>query len=54
MICQALPLQISPDDLAAEALEMLNRRKVSVLAVTANGKPTGIVHIHDLLRLGVA
>ena len=53
-LMQALPLQISPDDLAAEALEMLNRRKVSVLAVTANGKPTGIVHIHDLLRLGVA
>lgn len=53
-LMQALPLQISADDLAAEALEMLNRRKVSVLAVTANGKPTGIVHIHDLLRLGVA
>ena len=53
-LMQALPLQISPDDLAAEALEMLNRRKVSVLVVTAHGKPTGIVHIHDLLRLGVA
>ena len=36
-LMQALPLQISPDDLAAEALEMLNRRKVSVLAVTAYG-----------------
>lgn len=51
------PLTISPDALAVEALAVMNdsRRPVTVLfVVDAQGKPTGILHIHDLLRVGVA
>ncbi len=53
-LMQSSPLQINSADLAAEALEMLNRHKVSVLVVIESSKPAGIVHVHDLLRLGVA
>eukprot|EP01037_Dinobryon_pediforme_P007596 gene7596-7658_t len=49
------PTTIAADSLAAEALQVLESRKISVLAVVdAAGKPVGVVHIHDLLRLGVA
>jgi arabinose-5-phosphate isomerase len=49
------PRVISGDDLAVEALEMLNARRITaVFVVDAAGKPVGIVHMHDLLRLGVA
>jgi arabinose-5-phosphate isomerase len=49
------PLTLSPDTLASEALEVLNERKItSLFAVDAANRPVGLVHIHDLLRLGVA
>jgi arabinose-5-phosphate isomerase len=40
--------------LASAALETMNRRKITVLFVLSGGKPTGILHIHDLLKAGVA
>lgn len=48
------PKSIRPDQLAAEALEILNARKVTALFVVDNTKPVGLVHVHDLLRIGVA
>ena len=48
------PKTVARDTLASEALEMLNSSKVTALMVTDAGKPIGIVHIHDLLRAGVA
>ncbi len=48
------PKVISPDDLASSALEILNSRSITSLFVTTDNKPIGIVHIHDLLRVGVA
>jgi len=48
------PLTVSPDTLASTALEMLNSLKRTVLFVVDKGKPVGIVHMHDLLRAGVA
>ncbi|MGE3246499.1 MAG: SIS domain-containing protein [Beijerinckiaceae bacterium] len=50
------PKTISGDALAVEALNILNSRKYgSVLFVTgAGGELLGIVHLHDLLRLGLA
>jgi arabinose-5-phosphate isomerase len=48
------PRTIAPDALASEALEQLNARKItSLFAVDAKGRPAGLVHIHDLLRIGV-
>ena len=48
------PKTIGRDMLAGEALEMLNSSKITALIVTDAGKPVGIVHLHDLLRAGVA
>ena len=33
---------------------MLNSAKITMLVVTEAGKPVGILHLHDLLRAGVA
>jgi arabinose-5-phosphate isomerase len=48
------PLTVSPDQLASEALEILNSQKKTVLFVIDAKKPVGLVHMHDLLRVGVA
>jgi arabinose-5-phosphate isomerase len=49
------PKTVGLNTLAVEALEMLNRNKITaVFVLDAEGKPVGIVHVHDLLRLGVA
>ena len=48
------PITVGPDQLASEALEMLNSLKKTQLIVVDAGKPVGVVHVHDLLRAGVA
>jgi arabinose-5-phosphate isomerase len=48
------PKVIDRDSLASEALELLNSAKITTLVVTEAGKPVGIIHLHDLLRAGVA
>jgi arabinose-5-phosphate isomerase len=39
--------------LASAALQFINASRKTVLFVVENGKPVGIVHVHDLLRAGV-
>ncbi|SHH95283.1 KpsF/GutQ family sugar-phosphate isomerase [Bradyrhizobium erythrophlei] len=48
------PKTISRDLLASEALEILNSSKITALIVTDANRPVGIVHLHDILRAGVA
>jgi len=48
------PKTVSPELLASAALEVINASKITALFVVEDGKPVGIVHIHDLLRAGVA
>lgn len=48
------PKTVSPDTLASAALELINSSKISALFVVDRDRPVGIVHIHDLLRAGVA
>src|ERR1700693_2872718 len=48
------PKIVRPDQLASEALQVLNSSKVTALFVVEQGLPVGIVHFHDLLRAGVA
>jgi arabinose-5-phosphate isomerase len=48
------PKTISPNLLAGQALELLNSSKITALLVAEGKKPLGIVHLHDLLRAGVA
>jgi arabinose-5-phosphate isomerase len=48
------PKTVRPDQLASEALQLLNSLKITALFVIEQGAPVGIVHFHDLLRAGVA
>ncbi|WP_198378166.1 KpsF/GutQ family sugar-phosphate isomerase [Neoroseomonas rubea] len=49
------PRTVQPETLAAEALHLMNARSITaVFVVDAEGRPVGILHIHDLLRAGVA
>ena len=45
------PRTIAPDALVAEALENISR-KISALLVVEKGTVVGIVHFHDLMRVG--
>lgn len=48
------PKTIDKDDLAAGALEVMERHAItSLLIVNTEGKPEGVIHLHDLLRAGV-
>ena len=48
------PKTISPDALASEALAQLNELKItSLFVIDAEQRPVGLVHIHDLLRIGL-
>jgi arabinose-5-phosphate isomerase len=53
-VMTATPITVRPDQLASEALEVLNSTKKTALIVVESGRPVGIVHFHDLLRAGVA
>ena len=45
------PHMVSENSLVAEALNIMNKKKITILFVCENTKPVGIVHIHDLLKL---
>jgi arabinose-5-phosphate isomerase len=47
------PLTIAPGALAAEALKIMNERRITVLFVVEADRPVGVLHVHDLLRAGV-
>lgn len=48
------PKTILPEQLAATALTIVNASSITALMVVADRKPVGIVHLHDLLRIGAA
>jgi arabinose-5-phosphate isomerase len=48
------PRTIRSDALAAEALGVMNQRKITSLFVVEEERPIGILHIHDCLRAGIA
>lgn len=45
---------VQPEMLLAEALEIVEKKKISALVVVENGRALGLVHVLDLLRKGVA
>jgi arabinose-5-phosphate isomerase len=48
------PITVAPDTLAAEALNIMELRKITAIVVADAGQPArlaGVVHIHDLWRL---
>ena len=48
------PITIGPQSLASEALKRMNVCKVSLLFVIDTGRLVGVLHIHEILRAGVA
>lgn len=50
------PKTTGPDVLAAEAVNLMNNtgKGITQLFVVDEGKPVGIIHLHDCLRAGVA
>lgn len=46
------PKLVRPDTLVASAMEMLNRNSITAVFIVEDQHPVGIVHLHDLLRLG--
>lgn len=48
------PRTISPNVLVGEALELMERTpRITALFAVEDGRPVGIVHLHDLLRIGL-
>jgi arabinose-5-phosphate isomerase len=48
------PKVADSEQLATEILELLNSSKITTVFVAEGRKPIGILHMHDLLRAGVA
>jgi arabinose-5-phosphate isomerase len=48
------PKTVTADQLVSEAIELLNSSKIMAVIVVDAGTPVGIIHMHDLLRAGVA
>jgi arabinose-5-phosphate isomerase len=51
------PRTIGPEALAAAALHLMNARErpiTTLFVVDSAGRPVGILHVHDLLRAGIA
>ncbi len=48
------PTTVEPNLLAVEAIKILNEKARTQLFVVEKGKPVGVLHIHDLLRAGIA
>lgn len=48
------PITVSKDLFASEAIKILNEKKITNLFVVEDNKAIGVIHIHDLLKSGVA
>jgi arabinose-5-phosphate isomerase len=54
-IATRMPVTVAPDMLTARALSLMNEREISVAPVVGDdGRAIGVLHVHDLLRAGVA
>lgn len=47
------PKVISPESLASEAVKIMNEKKITNLFAVDNGRPVGVIHIHDCLDKGI-
>ncbi len=48
------PKTVSVDMLVAAVLGLVNASAITVVMVVEDGRPVGVVHLHDLLRIGAA
>jgi arabinose-5-phosphate isomerase len=47
------PKTVGPEALAGDALALLSRSKITAVLVVEDGKPVGLLHVHDCLSTGV-
>ena len=47
------PVTIETDALAAKALGIMNTKNITSIFVLNEGRPVGIIHVHDCLRAGI-
>jgi arabinose-5-phosphate isomerase len=47
------PHSVGPDVLAVEVLAQMNRSRITCVFVVEDRKPIGLIHVHDLLRIGI-
>lgn len=47
------PRFVTPGVLAAEAFNVMETNKITALVVADEGKPAGILHMHDMLKAGL-
>lgn len=47
------PKSIEQDRLAVDALELMRKNNITQLLVTHEGRYTGVIHLHDLVREGI-
>jgi arabinose-5-phosphate isomerase len=48
------PKTLPVDTLVASAIEQMNAASITALFVVENKRPVGLLHMHDLLRIGAA
>ncbi len=49
----ANPITIAPDAPIADAIAIMNAKRITILFAVADGAPVGVVHMHDLLAAGI-
>jgi arabinose-5-phosphate isomerase len=47
------PKAVTPETLAGDAARILNDSRITALFVVRDGKPVGVLHVHDVLSAGV-
>jgi arabinose-5-phosphate isomerase len=52
-LMSASPKTIAPDAPIADALAIMNDKRITLLFAVEDGRPVGVVHMHDLLAAGV-
>ena len=52
-IMTGMPHVAQPEALAPDLVATMNERRITSLFVVSQGRPVGILHLHDLLRAGV-
>ncbi len=53
-VMNSSPLVIEPHKLAAEAVRVMEQREISAIIVVEERRPVGMVHLHELLKAGIA
>jgi arabinose-5-phosphate isomerase len=47
------PIEINSGILATNALDIMNKNKITQLVVVDNGMYTGLIHLHNIIKEGL-